>query len=118
MELIERLETRAKAGLSNPAEVTNELLGLSLSEAAEIVDKKIVIDDIYYRPKLIKLINNTGSNSWYEVILTEGKNREIRKIFEYFGFKVNRLIRTNFGRYSLGNLKPGEFKEVSIRFPA
>lgn len=80
----------------------------------DIVDKKIVIDDIYYRPKLIKLINNTGSNSWYEVILTEGKNREIRNIFKHFGFEVNRLIRISYGKYSLGKLNPGEYKEVII----
>lgn len=80
----------------------------------DIVDKKIVIDDIYYRPKLIRLINNTGSNSWYEVILTEGKNREIRNIFKHFGFEVNRLIRTSYGKYSLGDLKLGEYKEVVI----
>ncbi len=63
MELIERLEKKAKAGLSNPAEVTNELLELSLSEAAEIVDKKIVsdttkLDIAYYR--LMLMIKKNG----------------------------------------------------------
>ena len=36
-----------------------------------------------------------------------------RKIFEYFSLKVNRLIRVKYGKYELGNLKPGEFKELS-----
>ncbi len=80
----------------------------------DIFDKKIIIDGIYYRPKLIRLINNTGANSWYEVILTEGKNREIRNIFRHFGFEVNRLIRTSYGKYSLGRLNPGEYEEVII----
>ncbi len=44
MELIQRLEARAKAGLSNPAEVTPELLGAALIEAAEIVGSKQVSD--------------------------------------------------------------------------
>ncbi len=63
MELIERLEKKAKAGLSNPAEVTKELLELSISEAAEIVDKKIVSDttklDIAYF-RLMLMVKKNG----------------------------------------------------------
>lgn len=80
----------------------------------EFYNKKIEIEGIIYKPKSIKLTQKTNMNSWYEVILTEGKNREIRKIFEYFGFEVNRLIRTDFGKYSLGKLEPRQFKEVKL----
>lgn len=80
----------------------------------DIENKKIIIDGVAYRPKSIKLSKKTGANSWYEVVLTEGKNREIRKIFEHFGFEVGRLIRTNYGVYNLGHMQPGEFKEVKI----
>lgn len=72
----------------------------------------ITIDGITYKPKSIKLISSTAANSWFRVVLTEGKNREIRKIFEYFNLEVNRLIRIKYGKYELGNLKPGEFLEV------
>ncbi|GAB4165399.1 MAG: pseudouridine synthase [Rickettsiaceae bacterium] len=82
--------------------------------ALDFDNQKIEIDGVKYHPKSIKQLQKTGANSWYEVVLTEGKNREIRRIFEYFGFEVSRLIRTNFGSYSLGNLKPGEFKEVKL----
>jgi 23S rRNA pseudouridine2605 synthase len=74
--------------------------------------RNIKIDGIYYNLESIKLIQEGSTNSWFEVILTEGKNREIRKIFEYFDLKVNRLIRTQYGEYVLGNLKAGEYKEV------
>ena len=77
-------------------------------------NKKITIDGMTYKPKLIRLTKKNISNSWYEVILTEGKNREIRRIFEYFDLEVSRLIRTSFGQYSLGDMKPGEYKEVKI----
>lgn len=77
-------------------------------------NEKITIDGITYRPKSIKLTKKGASNSWYDVVLTEGKNREVRRIFEYFGLEVSRLIRTKFGRYSLGDMKPGEYKEVKI----
>lgn len=80
----------------------------------DIENKKIIIDEVVYHPKSIKLTKKSGANSWYEVVLTEGKNREIRRIFEHFGFEVSRLIRTSYGVYNLGNMKPGEFKEVKI----
>lgn len=74
----------------------------------------IRIKDVTYNPKTIKLIKSGSKNSWFEVILTEGKNKEIRKIFNHYGLMVNRLIRTSYGPFVLGNLKPGEHKEQSI----
>jgi 23S rRNA pseudouridine2605 synthase len=76
--------------------------------------KIITIDGIRYNPKSIKITNHGRVNSWFEVILTEGKNREIRKIFEHFGLQVNRLIRTKYGPYELGNLKPNQYREVKL----
>ncbi len=52
-------------------------------------------------------------NQWLIVSLTEGKNREIRKVFEHFGCMVNRLIRLSYGPFILGSLPRGEVKEVS-----
>lgn len=55
----------------------------------------------------------TGKNTWYQVVLTEGKNREIRKLMEHFGCVVNRLIRTDYGPFTLGELPAGQVKEIS-----
>ena len=44
--------------------------------------------------------------------LTEGKNREIRKLLEHFGCAVNRLIRVQYGPFHLGNLTAGAVREV------
>lgn len=76
--------------------------------------RPLTIDNITYTPRSIRLISAGVTNSWFEVILTEGKNREIRKIFAYFSLKVNRLIRVKYGKYDLGHLKPGELKEVKV----
>jgi 23S rRNA pseudouridine2605 synthase len=78
------------------------------------IPKVITIDGVRYSPKSIKLTSQGRVNSWFEVVLTEGKNREIRRIFEHFGLQVNRLIRTSYGPYHLGNLKPGQYKEVKL----
>ena len=63
----------------------------------------------------IKLIKNLKTNSWYSIKLSEGKNREIRKIFENFNLTVSRIIRTNYGEYSLNNIKLGEFKKIILK---
>jgi 23S rRNA pseudouridine2605 synthase len=89
-----------------------------------ISQRAIVIDGVIYNPKSIKLLkshknsellkrqNTKSANHWFEVILTEGKNREIRKIFHHFNLQVNRLIRVAFGDFFLDSLRPGEYKEV------
>ena len=77
--------------------------------------KKIFVDNVRYNVKSIRRLPSSGGlNHWYEVIITEGKNREIRRIFDHFGLKVNKLIRIGFAEYSLGNMAPGEYKEVEM----
>ena len=79
-------------------------------------NKVVTVQDATYNLKSLKLIKKGKTNSWYEVVLTEGKNREIRNIFSHFGLEVNRLIRTKYGPYELGSLKPGLYKEVKIDY--
>lgn len=74
----------------------------------------ITIDGIKYSPiKIINISNNKGLNKWCNCILKEGKNREIRRIFNYFGLQVNKLIRIKYGPYELRNLKVGEVYETN-----
>lgn len=58
--------------------------------------------------------NQDSKNHWYKVILQEGRNREIRRMFEYFNLKVSRLIRTRFGPIALPpRLKRGQYYELN-----
>lgn len=50
--------------------------------------------------------------TFWRVTMSEGRNRQIRRTFEALGYKVTALHRTNFGKYGLDELKPGEFVEV------
>ena len=75
----------------------------------------VTIDGIQYGSVEAALDSQKGNNSWFTVSLTEGKNREIRRIFEHFGCKVSRLMRLSYGPFQLGSLTKGEIKEVQGR---
>ncbi len=74
----------------------------------------IVVDGVNYRgAEFVEEYDGSGrSNTWYRVALTEGKNREIRKLMEHFGCVVNRLIRVQYGPFYLGKLQSGALEEV------
>jgi 23S rRNA pseudouridine2605 synthase len=55
----------------------------------------------------------TGANVWLSVTLKEGKNREIRRVMAHLGLQVSRLIRTAYGPFELGDLRPGTAQEVA-----
>ena len=73
----------------------------------------ITLDGFQYGPIEAKLDKLQGSNAWLTVALREGKNREIRRVLEHFGWPVTRLIRLSFGPFQLGRLKPGEVEELT-----
>jgi 23S rRNA pseudouridine2605 synthase len=75
----------------------------------------IVIDGFQYGPIQARLDRVQGSNAWLSIALREGKNREIRRVLEHFGWPVNRLIRLSFGPFQLGGLAVGEVEEVSAK---
>ena len=73
----------------------------------------ITVDGMHYGPIVAKLERaQGGANAWVEVTLKEGKNREIRKVMAHLGLQVNRLIRTCYGPFALGDLAPGAVREV------
>ena len=52
-------------------------------------------------------------NCWLEITLSEGKNREIRRMLAHLGYEVMRLMRIQFDKYTLDDLKPGEIRKIS-----
>jgi 23S rRNA pseudouridine2605 synthase len=73
----------------------------------------IAIDGFDYGPIEAAIDRVQGSNVWIKVALREGKNREIRRIMEHFGWPVTRLIRTSFGPFQLGGLTEDGIEEVT-----
>lgn len=72
----------------------------------------IEIEGVRYGPINANIERRTGANLWIEMTLTEGKNREVRRVLEYLGLQVSRLIRTRYGPFFLGDLPPGDVDEI------
>lgn len=74
----------------------------------------VTVDGVRYGPIEAKIEREqTGANVWLRVKLQEGKNREIRKVLAHLSLEVNRLIRTSYGPFELGDLPAGSVKEVA-----
>jgi len=81
------------------------------------VAKGVTISGIRYEP--VKIVvekeKEEGTNQWLSVTIREGKNREVRKIMDYLGLQVTRLIRVAFGPFPLGKLPRGGIEEIPRR---
>jgi len=81
-------------------------------EALAALKDGVSIEGVRYGPIAARLDRVQGDNSWLSFAIREGKNREIRRICEHLGVKVNRLIRIAHGPFQLGGLARGAVAEV------
>ena len=72
----------------------------------------MTVEKVHYAPIEVSLDGQTGANAWLTMALREGKNREIRRLCENLGWRVNRLIRMSFGSFQLGTLRLGAVDEM------
>lgn len=90
-------------------------LGRVTQAALEALALGATIDGIRYGPvdaSLDRRASAGGANLWLTMTLTEGKNREVRRLCEALGLKVSRLIRTRYGPFALGDLAVRAVSEV------
>ncbi len=80
----------------------------------EEISKGVTIDEVNYRSVDVKLDDRKeGVNQWLTISIKEGKNREVRKLLEYAGLTVTRLLRTSYGPFELKKLQRGSVEEVA-----
>lgn len=96
--------------MTHPKFRKNKVYEVELDKSLEplhqqmISDYGVMLEDGPSKFKIIKI----ASQNHYTVILSEGRNRQIRRTFATLGYKVTKLHRIQFGKYGLGDLKPGE----------
>ena len=91
------------------------LFGKVSQKALETLAQGTTVAGVRYGPVIADLERSKGMYSWARVELTEGKNREVKRLMEHLGLKVARLIRTSFGPFHLGHLAPGAVEEIPTK---
>lgn len=75
----------------------------------------IAVEGVLYGSVEAEFERQQGANAWMTVGIREGKNREVKKVLGAIGLDVNRLIRLSYGPFQLGDLAPGEVREIKSR---
>ena len=81
----------------------------------DVLRKGVTIDGVIFGPIEAQLERVQGANAWIAVSLTEGKNREIKRVMQYLGLDVTRLIRISYGPFQLTDLPEGAIEEVRLK---
>ncbi|MFT6558109.1 pseudouridine synthase [Sneathiella sp.] len=81
----------------------------------QLLRKGVTVEGVKYGAIEADLDSTKGANSWLTISLREGKNREIRKVMEFLGYTVLRLIRVSYGPLQLGELEDGKVEEVKSK---
>ena len=87
---------------------------LSVEQLKMLTEEGVMLEDGLAKVERIYGQGGEGANRWYNVVIKEGRNREVRRIFESLGLTVSRLVRVGFGPIGLPNrLKRGQFYEMN-----
>ncbi|MCW1430068.1 pseudouridine synthase [Novosphingobium sp. JCM 18896] len=86
--------------------------GAITQDQLESLIEGIEIDGVRYGKIDANMERSAGRNQWIELTLTEGKNREVRRVLEHFGLEVSRLLRTSYGPFELLDLPRGAAVEI------
>lgn len=111
-ELKRRLELPATGWLRKYKVRVN---GRPTDAMLEPLRQGITVEGERFLPMTVTLDRAQGANAWLTVALREGRNREIRRAMVAVGLYVNRLIRTGYGPFRLGDLAPGAVEEIKAK---
>lgn len=92
------------------------VLGEVTEDMLRQMQKGVMLEDGLAHFDNIRFAGGEGANQWYHVTLKEGRNREVRRLWESQGLTVSRLRRVRFGNISLErSLRAGQYEELSIK---
>jgi pseudouridine synthase len=90
--------------------------GLPAAGALRALREGLPLDDgTLTRPARVRVLGTPrgrDGSTWLEIVLTEGRNRQVRRMGAVVGHEVLELVRVRIGRLSLGDLAPGEWREL------
>ena len=99
---------------SHEVEKAYEVLVFGFSpEKLPLLERPIVLDGYCIRPPKVRLLESTGQKARLEVVIHEGRNRQVRRMCQAAGMEVLRLKRTREGSLTLGDLPAGKWRSLT-----
>jgi 23S rRNA pseudouridine2605 synthase len=80
----------------------------------EQLQKGVILNDGPTQPAIVKRIRDSAKYSFIEIVIREGRNRQVRRMIEAIGSKVLKLVRTEIGGVPIGDLPIGRYRELSL----
>jgi 23S rRNA pseudouridine2605 synthase len=91
-----------------------QVAGHPQKEDLQLLLKGVWLSDGHVRARHVKRLKSQGESTWLQIVLSEGKNREIRRMLARLHHKVMRLRRTAIGPIQLGRLAPGKSRPLRL----
>lgn len=106
-------------GLMHPSHEVDRVYAVRVfgevtKEAIKQLETNVELDDGPAHFDKVVYVGGEGMNQWYNVVLKEGRKREVRRLWEHLGFKVSRLKRIKYGSVELGKLPLGGYEELTL----
>ena len=73
----------------------------------------VELDDGPTRPAIVNRLRDSASSTFFEITITEGRNRQVRRMVEFLGAKVRKLVRTQIGPIAIGDLQIGTYRQLT-----
>ena len=104
--------------LTNPEQKVPKTYQLKTSslltdEAIQVLRTGVILSDGPTRPALVTRLRDSASSTFLEITITEGRNRQVRRMIEAVGSRVRKLVRTAIGPIRIGNLEIGKYRELT-----
>jgi 23S rRNA pseudouridine2605 synthase len=96
-----------------PKTYVAEVVGVVSEQTLKRLRRGITLEDGPVRPTSVKIVSSVGDKTLLKITLQEGRNRIVRRTMEAVGHPVRRLSRIGIGPVRLGNLKVGEYRELT-----
>jgi pseudouridine synthase len=96
-----------------PKTYQTKVKGVPPAQALQRLRSGLVLDGKKTAPARVKKVRTTAKNSWLEITIKEGRNRQVRRMCSAVGHPVLKLKRISYGPVRLGNLKPGIYRHLT-----
>ncbi len=94
-----------------------KLNGIIKGEQINKLKDGVILDNVLVKPSRVKLkkVDSSKNSSMVEITIHEGKNHEVKRLFESVGFLVDKLTRERIGIFNLEGLKSGEYRKLTLK---